>query len=156
MHAGAVISGARQLIAHGTIRNTRSWWPELIHTSIVALTLLMLNMMWGSPFDKPASTDYLNMKSALFGTIGYLIYIVCSMALSYHFFGPLLLFKTFIISLTFALLDMFVKPSSVSDIIAAFFGLAGMISMALLALLFLVMLSFVVFMFLHTWALVEI
>lgn len=136
------------LIAHGAIRNTRFWWPELIHTSIVALTLMLLNMMWGSPFEKP-STDDPDMRSALVG----FIYVASSMAVSYHFFGALLLLKTFVISLTFVLFNMFVKPScSVSDIVAALVDLAGTIAMALLALFCLVALSFVVFMFLHTWA----
>lgn len=116
------------IIADGAIQRTRSWWPELIHTSIVGLTLLLLNLMWGSPVEKPSNA------SDIVGLAGYLIYIVSSMALSYRFFGPLLLLKTFIISLTFVLLDMFVTATT------------------LLALFFLVALSFALFFsFLHIW-----
>uniref|UniRef100_A0A8R7TPW8 Prepilin type IV endopeptidase peptidase domain-containing protein n=1 Tax=Triticum urartu TaxID=4572 RepID=A0A8R7TPW8_TRIUA len=133
-------------IAGAAIENSKTWWPELIHTSIVGITLLLLNMMWGSPFQRP-SADSDTAGAALVGLAGYIAYILCSMALSYNLFGASLLPRTFTIGLTFSLLDVFLKPSSYSNMVATL----GTITTALMGFLVLAAMSFLVFIFLQTW-----
>jgi hypothetical protein len=85
------------------------------------------------------------MKEALVGLAGYLIYIMCSMALSGLLSKSTI--DALVISLTFVLLHMF----SVSALIGTLANLASIIAKALLMLFFLVPLLFALCIGIYTW-----
>jgi hypothetical protein len=135
------------VIAAGAISKARVQWPmerpELMLTTILGLTFILLNKMWGTPFLKPSSDS--SMEEALVGLAGYLVYIMCSMALSGLMSKSAM--DALVISLTFVMLDMF----NFSDIISTLADLACIIAKALLMLFFLVPLLFVVGIGIYTW-----